>query len=98
LLQLNQPLLPSKGAKGAAAAGTAAAAAGSSGGKPAAGAVVTAVVVAVHELELEMAVGKVGFRSLVCSGFSLQLALVLGSSLIPSLLRWCSGGSTSTGI
>uniref|UniRef100_A0A383V4G5 S1 motif domain-containing protein n=1 Tax=Tetradesmus obliquus TaxID=3088 RepID=A0A383V4G5_TETOB len=57
LLELNQPLLPGKGAKGGAAAGTAAAAAGG-GSKPAAGAVVAATVVAVHELELEMAVGK----------------------------------------
>jgi hypothetical protein len=62
LLQLNQQLLPSKGAKGgaAAAAGTAAAAGGTA--KPAAGALVTATVVAVHELELEMAVGKVCYQ------------------------------------
>jgi hypothetical protein len=58
LLQLNQPLLPSKAAKGGAAA-VAGAAAAAGAAKPAAGALVTATVVAVHELELEMAVGKV---------------------------------------
>jgi hypothetical protein len=59
LLQLNQPLLPSKGAKGGAAAAAGTAAAAGAGAKPAAGALVTATVVAVHELELEVAVGKV---------------------------------------
>jgi hypothetical protein len=64
LLQLNQPLLPSKGAKGGAAAAADTAAAGGAG-KPAAGALVMATVVAVHELELEMAVGKVGLMSVL---------------------------------